>query len=189
MPQERDTPTADTFFSENYVDNSNAFKKCMRECNELSMMGFAHNRMVASYAPELIRLLRKGGKLKVLAMEPSSSAVLEANARSFAPKSTAAARHQHNAAIAALKAVGKNASDVSQFELRLIKQSPPFTVYLFDELELDLAQAFVWLTPWRRPSSERPGFRLVASESPKWHAFFADQLHELWALGKTQSIE
>ncbi|MDQ5819898.1 MAG: hypothetical protein M3540_00460 [Actinomycetota bacterium] len=175
-----ETSLADALFSENYVHNSAAFKQAMRSTRELSIMGFAHNRMSATYASDFDRVVQSGGKLHVLAMDPEGHAVLEANTRSYVQKSPAEVRHQHEAAIAVLRAIGLKRSASAQFELKIMDYIPPFTIYLFDESDPDSAQAFVWLTPWRAPSSERPGFRLTNKTSPKWFEFFAQQLRDMW---------
>ena len=189
VPKDCDTSSVvvpslvDEVFDENYVHNSDRFKKCMRECLELSVLGFAHNRMTVSYSSDLTGLLQRGGKLRVLSLDPRSSAVLEANVRSYSPKSPAAAKHQHRAAIAALNAIGSNASSEDRFEHRLIRHLPPFTLYIFDVSNPERAQAFVWLTPWRLPSEQRPGFHVSAKESPKWYSFFLGQFTEVWKTG------
>ena len=159
----------------------------MRECTELSIMGFAHNRMAITYSAQLSRLLESGGKLKVLTMDPNGSAILEANTRSYAPKPREEAMFQHKAAIATLTAIGRKAPDPAHFELRVMNYVPPFTIYLFAESTPD-AHVFVWLTPWRMPSSQRPGFRLTAKVSPKWYPFFAGQLHQLWNWENTHAF-
>ena len=56
---------------------------------------------------------------------------------------------------------------------------PPYTIYIFDEAGAD-AQLFVWLTPWRVPSSQRPGFRLARQSDEHWFGFFANQFAVMW---------
>jgi hypothetical protein len=171
---------ATTFFSEGYVHNSSRFIDAIATCTSLSMLGFSHNRMASSYAADLCAMLDRGGCLRVLALDPDDSVVLDANRRSFTPKRPQAVRHQHEAAIATLAAVGGHASQADAFELRLMDCFPPFTLYLFDEDQDSRAQVFVWLTPWRMPSPERPGFRLSKAADGSWFDFFAGQFTAMW---------
>ncbi|MGC1165264.1 MAG: DUF5919 domain-containing protein [Solirubrobacterales bacterium] len=168
------------FFVEGYVQNSPRFRQALISCRSLSLLGFSHNRMVVTYAAELTHLVERGGRLRVLALDPSKPIVLDANRRSYTPKKADAVRHQHEAAIAALTAIGERATDPENFQICLMDCTPPFTIYLFDEEDGGRAQVFVWLTPWRLPSPERPGFSLRADNDGAWYAFFADQLKAMW---------
>lgn len=170
---------ASELFSESYVDNSPAFRDAMRRASTLSLLGYSHNRMAVTYAAALGRMLEDGGRLRILMLDPDDPIIFDANERSYAPKAHEDVRHQHEAAAATLAAIAKRARP-GCFELRLIKRLPPFTIYLFDEDDSQLGQAFVWLTPWRRPSSQRPGFHLTAQRDAEWYPFFRDQVQALW---------
>jgi hypothetical protein len=171
---------ANEFFVEGYVQNSSRFRNALNSCQTLSMLGFSHNRMAVTYAAELSRLLERGGKLRVLALDPADDVVLDANLRSYAPKKPEAVRHQHEAAIATLAAIGERAADEESFQICLMNCIPPFTAYWFDEDEVEKAQVFVWLTPWRIPSPERPGFHLSATRDGAWYSFFTHQVNAMW---------
>jgi hypothetical protein len=174
------TSLAEAFFIEGYVYNSVRFREALKSCQSLSLLGFSHNRMAVTYASELSRLMERGGRLRVLALDPGKPIVLDANLRSYVPKQPDVVRHQHEAAIATLTAIGERASSPESFELRLMDCTPPYTIYLFDEDDDTVAQAFVWLTPWRMPSPERPGFCLSGDVDGAWYHFFADQLTAMW---------
>lgn len=169
------------FFTEGYVRNSHRFREALDSSRSLSMLGFSHNRMAVTYAAELSQLMERGGRLHVLTLDPSEQVVLDANLRSYAPKKAEAVRHQHEAAIATLTAIGERATQAENFQVFLMNCTPPFTIYLFDEDADEDAQAFVWLTPWRVPSPERPGFCLTAKQDGAWYEFFANQLGTMWA--------
>lgn len=175
-----DESVAERFFSEGYVDNSDHFKLAMRDARSVLMLGFSHSRMVSNYKRDLIGLLARGGALRVLAMDPACDAVIDADARSSAPKgSQRAARHQYEAAIAEFVSIRETSPDAGTFELRLIDRMPPYTIYLFNEDDRH-AELYVWLTPWRVPSSQRPGFRLSSGSDERWFRFFADQVRVMW---------
>lgn len=170
---------ASAFFSEPYVDNSARFRAALRSAVTVSLLGFSHNRMVVTYAEPLGRMLESGGSLRVLMLDPSSPVIFDANERSYAPKAKRDVKHQHQAAAATFAAIGSRARP-GCFEVRLMDRLPPFTIYLFDENDPTLGQAFVWLTPWRRPSGERPGFHLQVVRDADWYAFFRQQVQGLW---------
>jgi hypothetical protein len=170
----------DGVFCEPYVANSARFRTAMADCRSLSMLGFSHNRMASAYSADLSRIVREGGCLRVIAIDPSAQAVLEANQRSYLPKPPAAARHQHEAAIAILSAIGEAAVIPGRFEMRFIDCMPPYTVYVFDEEDRSRATAWVWLTPWRVPSNRRPGFVADAGVDPGWFDFYLEQVNLMW---------
>jgi hypothetical protein len=170
---------ADEFFSESYIDNSVGFREAMKHASSLSLLGFSHNRMAVTYAADLGRMLEGGGSLRVLMLDPEDPIIFEANERSYAPKAVDDVRHQHAAALAILTALGTRAAP-GRFEMRLLNRLPPYTVYLFDEDDPEQAEAFVWLTPWRRPSGQRPGFRLTALRDGEWFLYFREQVDALW---------
>ena len=170
---------ASEFFAESYVDISDGFRAAMRRSSTLSLLGYSHNRMAVTFAADLGRMLDELGSLRVLMLDPEDPIIYEANERSYAPKDHEHVRHQHEAAYATLSAIGRRAGP-GRFEMRLMNRLPPYTVYLFDEEDARDGEAYVWLTPWRRPSGQRPGFRLTAINDVEWYAYFKEQVNSLW---------
>jgi hypothetical protein len=185
-PSSSDGPVG-SFFSENYVSNSDEFESAMQNATSVSVLGYAQNRMTGAYSAELSAVCSRNGVVRFLLIDPEGQAVQAANLRSYSPKDGPAAKHQHDAALALLASVQRNA-ECGSLEVRVIDLMPPFTIFIFDESDEDKAQAFVWLMPWREPSRKRPGFRVVRRNDEKWFDLFYRQLQRLWESENARAI-
>jgi hypothetical protein len=169
---------ASQFFIENYVNNSEAFQASMRNATTISVLGYTQNRITGAYSSELDEVCSRNGTLRFLLIDPESNAVEDANLRSYSPKDVSSVRHQHAAALALLASIDLNRKRGS-IEVRVLSQMPPFTVFIFDESEVN-AHAYVWLMPWREPSRKRPGFRIARENDRKWFNLFFNQFASMW---------
>jgi nucleoside 2-deoxyribosyltransferase len=183
---ERVDVKSDSFFIENYVNNSENFQSTYRACRHLFVVGHAQNRMMVSYSSEVKRMLSEGGSVKVIVMDPEGDAVELANKRSSNPSESEAAHFQHDAALARLSTMRSSAADSNSFEVKLINLVLPYTIYGFDIHDESRAKLFVWLTPFQEPSIDRPGFSLTPSTDPRWFNFFKNQLEKLWDWGEAK---
>lgn len=177
----RNEGSAAKFFAEDYVTNSEAFRKIWSTAQAVDMWGFGHNRMSISYSREMQSLLMRGGTMRILLQDPEGSGVIEANQRSSTPKaSDEAVRYQHRAGVVTLQAIAEGAqSPADAMQVRFFPGMPPFTAYFFDAGQAN-ATAFIWLWSWRQPSSWRPGFLVHQSNDPLWFDRFHGQFVELW---------
>ncbi|WP_213451398.1 DUF5919 domain-containing protein [Rhizomonospora bruguierae] len=177
------------FFAEDYVRNSPRFAASWEAAHAVDMCGFGHNRMAVAYSAEIGRILRSGGRVRVLMQDPEGQAVLDANRRSSTPKASAGSvRHQHRSGIATFHAI-RSAADATadSLQLRAYDIMPPFTGYFFNPDD-ETAHAYVWFWSWRQPSSWRPGFFLARSADPLWYERFREQFQAMWDDDGTQEI-
>lgn len=173
-------PTAAEFFQQDYVRNSRAFAAAWAQADSVDMCGFGHNRMVVSYSAEIMDLLLRKGRIRVLLQDPEGDSVLHANARSSTPKASPnSVRHQHRAGLATLRAIRDSAGESGVLRVRAYDILPPFTAYFFDADDAN-GQAFIWFWSWRQPSAWRPGFRILRSIDVVWFHRFRDQFESLW---------
>ncbi|MBM0255535.1 DUF5919 domain-containing protein [Micromonospora sp. 4G55] len=178
-----------TFFTEDYVRNSSRFTASWEAAHAVDMCGFGHNRMAVAYSAEIGRILKSGGRVRVLMQDPEGQAVLEANRRSSTPKaSPGSVRHQHRSGIATFHAIRSAAgATAGSLQLRAYDIMPPFTAYLFNPDD-ETAHAYIWFWSWRQPSSWRPGFFLPRSTDPLWYERFRSQFEAMWDDDDTQEI-
>lgn len=175
------SPSAHSFFGEDYVRNSQAFAEAWGDAETVDMCGFGHNRMLVSYSAELSQMLGRGGRVRVLLQDPESDSVLAANQRSSTPKaSDDAVRHQHRAGLATLGAISRASGGTEGgVQVRAYNLLPPFTAYFFNTSKDD-AVGFIWFWSWRQASSWRPGFTLRKATDPLWFGRFFAQFQMLW---------
>ena len=168
------------FFSENYVSNSNEFELAIQNAESISVLGYAQNRMTGAYSAELSAVCSRDGTARFLLIDPEGDAVQAANLRSYSPKG--------GSCIKTSARRGNCATGIHQSQRRQRLRGgsrgldilPPFTIFIFDEGDAEMAQAFVWLMPWREPSRKRPGFRVRRSNDENWFNFFHGQFLRLW---------
>ena len=180
--QHRGGLTALDFFGEDYVRNSPRFIESWATAESVDMCGFGHNRMAVAYSAEIGRVLRAGGRVRVLLQDPEGQAVLDANRRSSTPKaSDDAVRHQHRSGIATFNAIAVAAGcPADALQMRLYDIMPPFTAYFFDS-DSDSGHAYVWFWSWKQPSAWRPGFLVSRASDSLWHQRFTSQFEAMWA--------
>lgn len=181
QPESPSGIAASAFFDQDYVRNSRLFVAAWESAHTVDICGFGHNRMLVSYSAEIIRLLRGGGRLRVLLQDPEGRAVIDANRRSSTRKaSEESVRHQHRAGLATLTSLLQSAKGAGKLQVRSYDIVPPFTAYFFDAETDGDAKAFVWFWSWRQASSLRPGFVLRQEHDPLWFGRFYDQFTAMW---------
>lgn len=171
---------ASSFFSQNYVNNSEVFLDCFQTAKEIVIAGYAQNRMMVAYSSEIERILKGGGTAKILILDPEGQAVELANARSSNPGEVEESRYQHRAALARLNSIQKRVGAVGNLQIRMIDYLLPYTIYGFDLSNGESSTIFVWLTPFQEPSINRPGFVLQKQLDPRWFSFFELQFSRFW---------
>lgn len=181
--------TASEFFGEDYVRNSSRFIESWAAAESIDMCGFGHNRMAVAYSAEIGRVLRTGGRVRVLMQDPEGQAVLDANRRSSTPKASAdAVRHQHRSGIATFNAIVVASGSLRDaLQMRMYDIMPPFTAYFFDS-DTASAHAYVWFWSWRQPSAWRPGFLVSKASDSLWHERFRSQFEAMWTDEGTRPV-
>lgn len=183
-------PTAAvTFFTENYVRNSPGFAASWEAAHAVDICGFGHNRMAVTYSDEIGRILKSGGRIRVLMQDPEGQAVLDANRRSSTPKASAeSVRHQHRSGIATFNAIrSAAAASADSLQLRAYDIMPPFVAYFFDPDD-ETAHAYIWFWSWRQPSAWRPGFLVARAADELWYQRFRSQFDAMWNDEETREI-
>ncbi len=113
-------------------------------------------------------------------MDPDKLGIFYANKRSSNPVSEEEIKFQHSAAISKFKGMTTNSDGKGGVNIKTIDLVLPYTIYAFDlENETD-SSIYVWLTPYRKSSAERPGFCLTKDRDPKMYFFFKEQFEMLW---------
>jgi hypothetical protein len=186
ITQGRTVLSAKLFFSENYVNNSQSFQDAINTANELYIAGYAQNRMIVSYAPQISRICSSGGTFKLIVMDPSSSLIELANKRSATPSKVSDVQHQHQAALAKLGSIKEQHFTKGIFEVRLIDFIIPYTIIGFDFANPEKAKIYIWLTPFKEPSRTRPGFVVTEKDDPEWYHFFKGQFEKMWDWKETK---
>jgi hypothetical protein len=179
---------AESFFREGYVDNSEDFKNRFSLAKSLRIAGYAQNRMAITYASEFERILDRDGSIRLIVMDPDKPGISYANKRSSNPVSKEEVKFQHSAAISKFKGMVTKSNGKGEVKIKVIDLVIPYTIYAFDiENEKD-GSIYVWLTPYRKSSADRPGFCLTKDRDSGMYSFFKEQFEMLWNATESEDV-
>jgi hypothetical protein len=168
------------FFKENYVHNSPEFQDSFKTSSDVIIFGMSQNRMITAYGEQIRRILSEGGNVKFIVTEPDGIGTEMSIKRGSTPGKVDSIRLLHWGALERLKVYPKGPTCKGSLEVKLIDLLPPYTMYGFDMSDSIKGRIYVWLTPFREPSENRPGFVLSPLRDPEWFAFFRHQFKRLW---------
>jgi len=171
---------AEGFLSENYVYNSEDFRKSFQMAQEIFVLGMGQNRMITAYGGQIRRILEGGGKACFMVLDPHGHAIKMSAKRGSTQQGWTVVKNEHLGAIARLASISRNQSCKGILEVRLIDFLSPYTLYGFDWSDPHKASLYVWITPFKEPSEKRPGFKLTKSQDSLWFDFFRAQFDKMW---------
>lgn len=177
---------AQDLFVENYVNNSDEFKKAFESAHELSVLGMGQMRMLFSYSGAIQNILYKGGKVNFVLCNPESAAIEMASKVEFSGLNKTLTKQEHWAAIGRFGSLSKDSKYQNGLNIKLIDFLPAFTIYGFD-LNSSEAKLFVWITAFKEPSDKRPGF-MLSSQDGYWFNFFVAQFEHFWSWEEAKSL-
>ncbi|MEO0557374.1 MAG: hypothetical protein AAF170_04235 [Bacteroidota bacterium] len=173
-------------FSEHYIDNSEEFNQAITTADELNVIGYAQYRMVVAFTDQLRGVLSRDGAVRFVLIDPDGPGVHAADLRSSAPSGLAEARSQHTASISKLRSIGSDTASGS-LAVKVIDIVMPYTVFSFKYADERADEVYVWITPFKEPSSRRPGFRCVKGRDESY-TLFDGQFEKLWAWDQAKRV-
>lgn len=173
-------PSCQTFFCENYVHNSKAFKKALDGCKSLRIIGLGQSRMVRAYMSKFESLLKKGGSLHFILTDPDGESTKMSSRRSSRNRDGFESdRAVHIDTLDRLTDLQKDYPE--QIKIQIIDFLFPYTMYGFDMENLFISSIFIWMTALYEPSEKRLGFQVVSNEDIEIKKSFNRQFEELVA--------
>ena len=181
--------TAEDFFTENYVTNSEGFNNSLRGAKELWVLGQGQNRMITAHSAQIRRILSEGGTVKFLLGTPDGIGTEMSVTRSSTVPNIERIKQEHWAAVERLKSLARLPEAKGTLEVRFIDLFMPYTMYGFDVSNLSKASLYIWITPLKEPSERRPGFSLHASRDQQWFSSFKRQFELMWESNATTAYD
>lgn len=156
-------PSCKNFFCENYVHNSDSFKKAIDECSSLRIIGLGQSRMVRAYMTKFEDLLKRGGTLHFILTDPDGASTQMSSRRSSRNRDGLESdRAVHIDTLDRLSDLRKDYPN--QVKIQIIDFLFPYTMYGFDMENLFMSSLFIWMTALYEPSEKRLGFQVVGNE-------------------------
>jgi len=150
----------------------------LRAATDIRLVGVTLSRTVRDLVGSLDRRLRAGAVLRVVVIDPDSSAPLQAVARTLGVTSPAFYQPRVASTIDILAALGSLPGSAGRIEIRLLPYVPTFGMYLVDPQTPD-GRIYVELYQ-HRSLKPNPCFNLRADRDGRWYAFFLEQFDILW---------
>jgi hypothetical protein len=163
-----------------------AMQEDLRGADDIRLVGVTLSRTVRDLAGSLERRLRAGARVRVVIIDPESSAPLDAVARTLGVTSADLYRPRIASTIEILSHLASGAAARGGVEVRLLPFVPAFGMYLIDPGERD---GRVYVEMYQHRSLEpNPCFALQAERDGHWYPFFVHQFDILWESARPASL-
>jgi Domain of unknown function (DUF5919) len=155
-----------------------ALDEHLRAADDIRLVGVTLSRTVRDLVGVLDRRLRAGAALRIVIIDPDSSAPVEAVARTLGVTSPAYYRPRVESTMDILGALASLPGTAGRIEVRLLPFVPTFGMYLIDPATPD---GLVYVEMYQHRSLEpNPCFGLRAERDGRWYRFFVNQFDTLW---------
>jgi len=158
----------------------------LRGANDVRLVGVTLSRTVRDLAGTIERRLRAGAVVRVVVIDPNSSAPLDALARTLGITSPDLYGPRIAATMELLAHLASRAGGAGRVEVRLLPFVPAFGMYLIDPDEPD-GRAYVELYQ-HRSLEPNPCFGLRAERDGHWYRFFVTQFDILWDSARPATV-
>jgi len=150
----------------------------LRTAEDIRLVGVTLSRTVRDLVGPLDRRLRAGASLRVVIIDPDSSAPVEAVARTLGVTSPEFYRPRVASTLDILAALASLPGTAGCIEVRLLPFVPTFGMYLIDPTTPD-GRVYVELYQ-HRSLEPNPCFGLRGERDGRWYGFFVNQFDTLW---------
>lgn len=150
----------------------------LRAASDIRLVGVTLSRTVRDLVGSLDRRLRAGAVLRVVIIDPDSSAPVEAVARTLGVTSPDFYHPRVGSTMDILAALATLPGTAGRIEVRLLPFVPTFGMYLIDA---GAPHGRVYVELYQHRSLEpNPCFGLEAERDGRWYRFFVNQFDTLW---------
>ncbi|MES4889076.1 hypothetical protein [Streptomyces sp. NPDC096012] len=172
-------PSADRFFSE--VDDRDEIREMISSSREVWLHGWTLGIHLVSYTDEIRRAVTKGLHIKILVIEPHSSAM--AIAASEAENHSADELSSNLEANLRSLAAPIQETIAGKLEIKTLSYVPHNTVITSDP-SAKLGKIVMRISTFRADHWQRPTFTVTRQNDPGWYDFFKTQLDRKWESGR-----
>ncbi|MFF7389833.1 hypothetical protein ACFZAE_15515 [Streptomyces scabiei] len=168
-------PSAERFFTE--VDDGEEIKQMISSSREVWLHGWTLELHLASYAAEIRRAVARGLHIKILVIEPNSSAMTVA--ASEAENRTAQELSTNLEANLRRLTAPFPGSVSGNLEIRTLTHVPHYTVFASNPSE-DQGVMIMRIATLHADHWKRPTFSVTRQNDGSWYEFFKNQFDKKW---------
>lgn len=178
-----DRPSADAFFQK--LPDFESFTK---HSQSIDFCGVSLTSTLNRQLSNLRDCIKRGGKVRILIIDPQSDALQMADLRSEVPGSGYCGR-KLDASFNDLNYLWRQGSLEAQanrpgkIEIRLLNFAPSFGIYAFD-VSKDSGHIFIEIYPHITGWGSTPSFELIQGRDAHYYNYFSDQFEALWERAK-----
>jgi hypothetical protein len=151
----------------------------LRDCSEVSLLGMSFSGVLRRSRGHLTELVRKGGKLRLMVVNPMSDACRLIMKNSRVRDTESNIRN----ALDYAREIAKRTQDERRgsFEVRLLDWIPSCGMILADpKKESGHVRVTIYPPYLPSPTSDRVHFVLVKNRDKKWYDLYVKQFEQLW---------
>lgn len=168
-------PLAADVFREGYPD----FKSMLNAATSVSVLGAVLSTSVSRYNSDFVKLLERGGTIRMLISEPTPEVLKMQSFRSSTIQDNDFLISTSRNSIKSIKAISERAPFQGNLDLRTMPYLPPYGIIIITEPN-DLSTVFVRISSFRVSATEQPTFEVNNQDDKEWFAFYAQQFEYMW---------
>lgn len=164
-------------------------RKHIEEARSISALGLSLFRFLPAFQDSFREALERGTTLRVLLVDPGSSALDMIGLRSTSAVPLNFQR-RHIESSLELLALWFRQINRPDLDVRLINYMPPYGITIYRHLtERNKDVCLVRLYTFRTPTSDAPLIHPDSVRHPQWFEFFSDQFEKMWEVGQVCEFE
>ncbi|WP_143662325.1 hypothetical protein [Streptomyces sp. Amel2xC10] len=168
-------PSSDRFFTA--VDDGDEIKRMISSSREVWLHGWTLELHLVSYTSEIRKAVARGVHVKILVIEPGSTAMAVA-ASEAENRSASELSSNLEANLRRLLALTSGPAS-GRLEIRTLTHVPHYTVIASDP-SADQGKIIMRIATFQADHWQRPTFSVTRQNDTKWYEFFKTQFDKKW---------
>jgi hypothetical protein len=182
-----DRPSAIAFFQK-----PDSLESQFKGAQQIDMCGVTLTSTINKQFSNIRELIRRGGRIRILIIDPNSLAPAMSAARSEATEDVGYYQKRIAATFEDLKFLNRSYQSGELFnekssrgclEIKLLGYAPSFGLVSFNKNRSN-GEIVVEIYPHMSGYSSAPTFNLTPHRDGEWYKYFVEQFDEMWELGK-----
>lgn len=167
-------PSALDFFTKWHEDE---LERRLEKAREVSCLAFAPLNTIINHFEAFEKILRNGGHIRFLLVNPEGDAMKMADARS--PSNSEVLLSEAALSLQRLRELGRMTSAPKEkLEVKLVDYWPGYVISMIDDSYNGIV--FVTLYNFRQNDSLRPSMKLLKDKDGEWYECFRKDFYNLW---------
>lgn len=147
------------FFDQPYRKLSPDFYQDIKECKSLCILGLGQKHMFTQLEPEIIDIVKRGGKIEAILGDPEGDSTRMCVDRSLIHDDVGPARLEHKLAINSLLRIKKKQKS-QDINVYIWDCFFPYTLYIFNKGTDKNIKIYIWFTNLFEEAEKRLGFSI-----------------------------